>query len=686
MKVQPPMPEPPPSPHPALDLLAIEDDRLFGTYLVKTVTTSLPDVTIRLACSLREGLDELARMDADLVLLDLGLPDSQGLSALDQIRTAGGDPAIIILTARQDEELALHAIRMGAQDYLIKGGLAGEVLVKAIRYALERKHWQAALSRAEARQRESEKLLASTLDSMKAAIAITDERGVLIAANAPWKCQDPSVNPLVPAWEEEGLDYAAFARSLLEGGSALALVAAGFLTVLEGQEPRFASDFQWGEGPDPTGFGITVYSFKAGGRRRIGIAIADITQRIMADLELVKAHAIKNLILENSTLGIAFVRRRHFEWANTRMGEVLGLSLAEVQGASTRIVYPDDASYHEMGRTIYPAMEHGERSDVTWQLRKGDGALFWCRMIGRPLDPANPDEGSVWMLEDITTQIDREQERLSLEVQLRHAQKLEAIGQLAAGIAHEINTPTQYIGDNTKFLAEAFTDVFRVMDAQDAAHPEPVSEALGRIREEADLPFLRNEIPKAIEQSLEGIARVTKIVRAMKDFSHPGSEQPVEMDLNRAIESTVTVCRSEWKYVADLVLDLDPALGAVSCFPNEMNQAVLNLVINAAHAIADSLGAETDAKGTITVSTARVGAMAEIRVRDTGTGIPEHVRPRIFDPFFTTKVVGKGTGQGLAIVHTVVVERHKGSVSFETELGQGSVFILRIPIAGPALA
>jgi len=158
------------------------------------------------------------------------------------------------------------------------------------------------------------------------------------------------------------------------------------------------------------------------------------------------------------------------------------------------------------------------------------------------------------------------------------------------------------------------------------------------------------------------------------------------MDLNRAIESTVTVCRSEWKYVADLVLDLDPALGAVSCFPNEMNQAVLNLVINAAHAIADSLGAETDAKGTITVSTARVGAMAEIRVRDTGTGIPEHVRPRIFDPFFTTKVVGKGTGQGLAIVHTVVVERHKGSVSFETELGQGSVFILRIPIAGPALA
>jgi signal transduction histidine kinase len=358
-------------------------------------------------------------------------------------------------------------------------------------------------------------------------------------------------------------------------------------------------------------------------------------------------------------------------------------------GCPTHVICPDSASYQEMGRTTYAAMAGGERSDLTWQLRKGDGSLFWGRMIGRALDPASPDEGSVWMLEDITDQKNAEQERLSLEVQLRHAQKLEAIGQLAAGIAHEINTPTQYIGDNTKFLAEAFQDVFRVMDAQDGAMEgtlagAPMPENLRAIREEADLPFLRAEIPKAIEQSLEGIARVTKIVRAMKDFSHPGSEEPVEVDLNRSIESTITVCRNEWKYVADLVLDLDPALGTVLCFPNEMNQAVLNLVVNAAHAIAETLPAGTDAKGTLTVSTARSATMAEIRVRDTGSGIPEHVRSRIFDPFFTTKAVGKGTGQGLAIVHTVVVERHKGAVAFETELGKGSVFILRIPLAGPA--
>ena len=802
------MPEPEPSALPPRDLLVVEDDAVFRVLLARMIQAWSGRYAIHMAPTLQEGLDHLALGRTEAVFLDLGLPDSQGLAGLERIRAAGTDAAIIILTGRQDHDLALEAIRMGAQDYLIKADLTGDILARAIRYALERKAWQAELIQAETRRRESERLLACTLDSLRAAIAITDALGTLSAANAAWKSQDPSLNPLVPPWDEEDRDYAAFCTSLAGQDTAIAPVARGFLAVLSGAEARFAHDFLWGEGPDAQGFGVTIFSFIAEGRRHLGVAIADITaririearlqenqelfriisetggdlvalvtrdgrrtyenhayaralgysraelaelapmdlvhpedqelvrssieevfergddvllyyrmshregswrnfegraalvrasgpgqelalivarditERILAETDLLRAHAIKNLILENSTLGIAFVRKRVFEWANSRTGEILGRPMGEVLGAPTRVVYPDEASFQEMGRTTYPAMSRGEKTDTTWQLVRGDGSLFWCRMIGRPLDLNRPDDGSVWMLEDITDRINAEQERLSLEVQLRQAQKLEAIGQLAAGIAHEINTPIQYIGDNTKFLAEAFTDVFKVVSALEAL-PGAEAPALARIREEADLPFVREEMPRAIEQSLEGIARVTRIVRAMKDFSHPGTEHPVDVDLNRSIESTITVSRNEWKYVADLVLDLDPALPPVLCFPNEMNQAVLNLVVNAAHAIADAGGGQGGVKGTLTVSTARAGGMVEIRVRDTGTGIPEHVRSRIFDPFFTTKEVGKGTGQGLAIVHNVAVERHRGSVTFETEPGRGSVFIMRIPIAGP---
>ena len=166
----------------------------------------------------------------------------------------------------------------------------------------------------------------------------------------------------------------------------------------------------------------------------------------------------------------------------------------------------------------------------------------------------------------------------------------------------------------------------------------------------------------------------------MKDFSHPGTNEKTSMDLNRSIESTLTVCRNEWKYVADLVTEFDPALPPVNCLPGEFNQVILNLIVNAAHAIADVVG-DGGTKGAITVSTRLDGEWVEIRIRDSGTGIPEHARAKVFDPFFTTKGVGKGTGQGLAIAHNVIVEKHGGTIQFETELGKGTTFIIRLPLA-----
>jgi len=426
------------------------------------------------------------------------------------------------------------------------------------------------------------------------------------------------------------------------------------------------------EGVQPTG------SVNSLGRVLEGIRSAMILRR-SEDLAR-RTTAIKNLVLDNSTLGLAFIHDRKFEWVNSRLAEIVGRPLDEIMGSTTRILYPDDSSYEEMGRTVYPAMERGDRSDVVWQLTRGDGSIFWCRMIGRPLDSLRPHDGTVWMMEDITEKVRADHERLSLEVQLRHAQKLEAVGQLAAGIAHEINTPTQFIGDNLLFISDAVRDVFKALAVAQEAGAK--SDAFTKVCGEVDLDFLQDEIPKAIEQSLEGIGRVAKIVKAMRDFSHPGNDLCEEVDLNRSIESTITVSRNEWKYVAQLTTDFDPGLPPVKCFPNEINQAVLNLIVNASHAIGDVIG-NSGGQGLITISTHVSGEMAEIRVGDSGGGIPEHVQGRIFDPFFTTKAVGKGTGQGLAIVHNVIVDRHSGSVTFETEPGKGTTFILRIPISGP---
>ncbi|MEN6439516.1 MAG: PAS domain S-box protein [Syntrophobacter sp.] len=279
-------------------------------------------------------------------------------------------------------------------------------------------------------------------------------------------------------------------------------------------------------------------------------------------------------------------------------------------------------------------------------------------------------------------------ERRLLERQLVQAQKLESIGQLAAGIAHEINTPTQYVGDNTRFLLDAFTDLERLLDKYAAIPAEiqsgkPVEELIQEMasaEEEADLEYLREEIPRAIQQSLEGVERVSRIVGAMKEFSHPGTTEKAAIDINKAIESTITVARNEWKYVADLVTDLDTTMPFIFCLPGEVNQVILNMIINAAHALADAHDGEPGKKGTITVSTHNLGDRAEIHITDTGTGIPENIRSRIFDPFFTTKEVGKGTGQGLAIAHSVIVEKHGGSISFETEMGKGTTFIVSLPI------
>ena len=251
---------------------------------------------------------------------------------------------------------------------------------------------------------------------------------------------------------------------------------------------------------------------------------------------------------------------------------------------------------------------------------------------------------------DIVWRQAAEKQRDSMEIQLRHAQKLESIGQLAAGIAHEINTPTQYIGDNVRFLSDAFRDIKQLLIRQNelfqAASDNPAAREVLREFEAAaraaDVEYLLTEIPKSIEQTMEGVERVSRIVRAMKEFSHPGVSEKTPIDINKAIESTLTVSHNEWKYVAELVTHLAPDLPLVRCLPGEFNQVILNLIVNAAHAIADTLQDGSGTKGTITISTRQSGNWLEIRIADTGPGIPEKIRTRIFDPFLLPRPWAKG--------------------------------------------
>ena len=279
----------------------------------------------------------------------------------------------------------------------------------------------------------------------------------------------------------------------------------------------------------------------------------------------------------------------------------------------------------------------------------------------------------------------RERERMAIE--LRLAQKLESVGRLAAGIAHEINTPIQYVGDSVYFLRSAFEDLSKLflgyreiaMHYADAHGDEAALTHLRVLETDCDYEFLSLEVPRAIERSLEGTQRVASIVRAMKEFAHPDANEQKAADINRALNTTLTVARSEYRHAARVETDLE-SLPDVVCNVGELNQVFLNLVVNAAHAIADA--GKDATTGLIHVKTRLLAEDVEVTISDNGCGIPSDNLERIFDPFFTTKEVGRGTGQGLAIARSIVVDKHGGKIHVSSETGKGTSFVIRVPVAG----
>jgi len=318
-------------------------------------------------------------------------------------------------------------------------------------------------------------------------------------------------------------------------------------------------------------------------------------------------------------------------------------------------------------------VEFGASHEAEFRLRRDDGTWAWVRCAMQTFE-SSAGATLAGHFFDITV-------RRSLESDLAQFQRLEAVGRLAAGIAHEINTPVQFVNDNVTFAGEAVQDLLGLLQHyRDASHQLPASEQarLGQLEESVDLDYLRTHVVEALAASNTGLATVATLVRSMKAFAHPDGRRKEPADLNAALMTTTVISTNEHKYVADIKTELGD-LPPVACYISELNQVFLNLIVNAAHAIGDKVNG-SGKRGVISIATRVDGSHVVIAISDTGTGIPEHVRGRIFDPFFTTKDVGKGTGQGLTIASTIV-QKHGGALTFDTELGKGTTFFVRLPIA-----
>ncbi|MBU1139379.1 MAG: HAMP domain-containing protein [Proteobacteria bacterium] len=368
---------------------------------------------------------------------------------------------------------------------------------------------------------------------------------------------------------------------------------------------------------------------------------------------------------------------------NNEMANFCVIPLAENRGMKCYDQFSSEHCHSETC-TLQQVLNGKKRVQGETIKQTTTGESIPVEMIATPLLIEGKIVGVIESFRDISERKKAEKDKEQLQAQLFHAQKLESVGRLAAGIAHEINTPIQYIGTNNDFIDEATQEINELMNTiQEISKtaPKEIMDAIHKSFEKADWEYLSEELPQAISQSRNGINRVSSLVLAMKEFSHPGSKEKEPRNLNQIINTTVTIARNEWKYVSDMTLDLDPNLPDIPLLADEIGQVILNILVNASHAIGEKLTDNPDgAKGTITIQTKQIDNRIEIRISDTGNGIPETIQDRIFDPFYTTKKVGKGSGQGLAISHDVIVEKHNGSIDFETVPGKGTHFIIGLPL------
>lgn len=407
----------------------------------------------------------------------------------------------------------------------------------------------------------------------------------------------------------------------------------------------------------------------------------DITRQKLAQLQLQNKHALlKQVFAAIPSILIGVDREGSIYIWNPVAEGAFSIVWQDAVGRDFNVL-GIDWEWDKIDQALVDARNNGFSQLENFNYQRPDGSDGFLGISLLSLMDNGLDGGVLLLASDVT-------ERIRLQNQLQLAQKMEAVGELASGIAHEINTPLQYSGDNIRFLRDSFADLMRLLEryatlreycAGSAVAPE-LTGSLKDLEEEIDFAFLAEEIPAAITQSLEGLEKAGTIVGAMKEFSHPGQKEKIPTDINRMLENTITVARNEWKYVAQMQTEFDDELPLVVCLP-ELNQVFLNMIVNAAHAIEAKYGHNASEPGTITIRTRHDAQFVTIEISDDGCGIDSEHRQKVFHPFFTTKEVGHGTGQGLAISHAIVVELHRGSIDVISEKGEGSTFVIRLPIS-----
>lgn len=664
-----------------ITVLHVEDSNSDALY-VKGMLGNIPgcQFSVKHANYLKEAI-ELLQQDCgiDVVLLDLLLPDSEGMATIESIMDVAPSRAIVMLTGEGNQDLILEGLRLGAQDYIPKDEISPNLLKRVILAAYDRQHAQEELRMSEQR---FQLAVTGTFDGIWDWMIKGDKFWMSEQYYALLGYQTHDFAPSLDAMKESFHpdDRNSFWRGIQRHikDKDIAYHAEHRMLTKEGEARWFLVRGQavW----DETGEAV-----------RMAGSISDIHDRKRMEAELTESEERYFLAVRGAGVGLWDwnIETDELYWSD-KCKRLIGVTYKEfVPNFSffEERLHPEDRE-----RVLQAVKNHTDnetRYDVQYRLRHKNGEYIWMRARGQAIwDDDGKASRMAGSVADITEQKKAEEEKVAMEVQLRHAHKLEAIGQLAAGIAHEINTPTQFVGDNIRFFQDFFEDLNDLLELYeklteavksgqaDKALVEQVSDKI----EDIDLEYLLEEVPEAISQSLDGVTRIRDIVKAMKEFSHPGSANKELSDINQNIQNTVTVSRNEWKYAAEMELVLDPDLPTVECLPNELNQVILNMVVNAAHAIIDVEG-DSGNMGRITVTTKQKGDLCEITISDTGAGIPEGIRQRVFDPFFTTKEVGKGTGQGLAIAYSVVVDKHQGTIDVESEVGKGTTFIIRIPVS-----
>jgi PAS domain S-box-containing protein len=665
------------------------------------------------ARTMSEGFELLAAVRFDAVIIDLNASGASGLASLKQLQVRAAETPIVVVSSVYKDSEALETVRAGAQDYLAKNRINPAALERILVHCIERQRarsrtaMQSSISRVLA---EAETMPDATIQILRVlcesleydfgqAWSLDCGSGELVSAET-WQGTLGADTGFVALKQTRrlGRGKGLPGRAWAAGGAlwipdvaedseyARAETLAGLRSALAfpitlGQEILGVIELFSAEVLEPDDELLRILT-------NIGNQIGQFLARKRAEEQKARLMQERLLILDCASEGIygldlngciTFMNRSAARMFRCDPQGLIGQHLHEL----FHHTHPDGTAYPAQDCPIVTVFSTGEgsRSDQEYFWRT-DGTHLAVDYSAFPVIEEGHIKGAVVCFNDIT-------DRKRMEVELRHAQKLEAVGGLAAGIAHEINTPIQFVGDNTHFVQDSFRDCTEMIqkyeeicqEARNGSVRAELLQQVDEVRQRIDWEYMRSEIPRAMEQMLDGIARVAKIVRAMKEFSHVDrSSEKTAADLNKALESTLVVARSELKYVAD-VEEHYGRLPPVLCHLGDLNQVFLNLMVNAAHAIGDVME-KTGKKGRIVVRTRQDAEWVEIAIRDTGTGIPEAARDKIFDPFFTTKEVGKGTGQGLTLARAIVVEKHGGTLTFETEVGKGTTFYVRLPVNG----